>query len=67
MIDSPEYKRWERKLDRKGVQVVDPYGLWLRCNSCGQPWSPNIQTGGRLPRGYWRCPNECNANIVSNS
>jgi len=35
-------------------------GIFLQCNSCGSTWSPNIQSGDRLPKGYWRCPNRCN-------
>jgi hypothetical protein len=23
-------------------------------------WTPNLLPGGRLPRGYWQCPNGCN-------
>jgi hypothetical protein len=34
--------------------------IFLQCDNCGSTWSPNIQTGGRLPKGYWRCPNRCN-------
>ena len=53
-------KRFIREMLKKGVEVTDFDRLHLRCKSCGTSWSPNIQSGGRLPRGYWKCPNECN-------
>ncbi len=30
----------------------------LRCKCCGQIWVSDLLPGGRLPRGWWRCP-EC--------
>lgn len=47
-------------LARAGVELIDPNRVSLRCGFCGQLWFPNILTGGKLPRGYWRCPNDCN-------
>lgn len=44
------------ELRRAGVEVIDRLRFWLRCLDCGQLWSPNFQRGGRLPRGYWKCP-----------
>ena len=33
--------------------------LILHCGFCGQGWSPMLLEGGRLRRGYWKCPNGC--------
>jgi hypothetical protein len=52
------------QLDNVGVEVIDRVALRLQCNSCGQVWSPNLQTGSRLPRRWWQCPNDCNATVV---
>ena len=41
--------------------------IWLTCDKCGARWSPNLQKGGRLPRGFWRCPNGCNAESKAQS
>jgi len=30
------------------------------CPQCGKAWSPNVLSGGRMPKGYWHCPNKCN-------
>ena len=30
------------------------------CNECGGKYSPNIQEGGKMPRGYKKCP-YCNS------
>jgi hypothetical protein len=49
-----------REMDRKGVDVLDHNRIVLRCRECMQEWSPDIQPGGRMPRGYWKCPNGCN-------
>jgi hypothetical protein len=35
----------------------------LRCLQCETHWSPNLQTGGRLPPGYWKCPLGCNEDV----
>lgn len=50
--------RW--KLNRAGVELLDRATVLLRCRECGQRWSPSLQRGGRLPRGYWQCPRGCN-------
>ncbi len=50
----------ERELAKFGVEITDSHRVWLRCTNCGQGWSPNLLSGGRMPRGYWKCPNECN-------
>lgn len=47
-------------LKQHGVSLIDERRIMLQCNSCGKGWSPNIQSGGRLPKGYWKCPNGCN-------
>jgi hypothetical protein len=51
---------FKHTLKTKNVTLLDEQRTILKCNNCGQPWSPNIQSGGRLPRGYWKCPNRCN-------
>ncbi len=51
----------ERELAKVAVQLTDPLRLILHCRQCGRGWSPNIKSGGKLPRGYWRCPSGCNS------
>lgn len=48
------------ELKRAGVTILNPSNLLLACDQCGCGWSPNLVTGGKLPRGYWKCPNGCN-------
>lgn len=48
------------QLAKAGVDLEDLDRAILRCTECGQGWSPNFQRGGKLPRGYWKCPNGCN-------
>lgn len=38
------------------VEILDKKNLQLRCLNCGQVWSPLLLAGGRLPKGYWKCP-----------
>ena len=52
--------RGERRLRVVGVELVDAHNGTFACLACGQHWSPCILPGGRLPRGYYRCPNGCN-------
>ena len=47
-------------LKKKGVTLVDRHDVRLKCDKCGQTWSPNLTEGGRMPAGYWRCPKGCN-------
>jgi len=42
------------------LDLVDESGIHIRCKKCGITWSPNTLPGGRMPRGYWKCPNQCN-------
>lgn len=50
------------QLAKVGVELRDilSNSACLACERCGQAWSPNLRGGGRLPRGYWKCPNGCN-------
>ena len=50
-----------RELAKAGVELVNDHRMMLACEGCGQHWSPDLQPGGRRPRGYWRCPNGCNS------
>lgn len=53
-------KRYNKnQLDRAGVELLDRG--FLLCKNCGISWSPNVRTGGKMTRGYWKCPNGCNA------
>ena len=48
------------QLARLGVEVLNKYDLLLKCVTCGQTWSPQVDRKGRLAAGYWQCPNKCN-------
>jgi hypothetical protein len=50
----------ESGMAKVAVAIVDQNRMLLKCQKCGQVWSPNLRSGGRLPRGYWQCPNGCN-------
>ena len=52
------------ELAKVGVEITNRGNIWLRCKLCGKNWSPNIQTGGKMPRGYWKCPNGCNEGLT---
>ena len=55
----------ESEVNQAGVTLAYPHGLGLACHQCGQVWYPMLPPGGgRLPRGYWRCPNRCNTDGV---
>ena len=60
-------RRWSNtELNRVGVEVVDPHCGSFLCQECGSVWSPDIQTGGRMPRGWWRCPRGCHEGLETN-
>ena len=48
------------QLARLGVQVLNRFDLALQCVTCNTVWSPALLKDGRLPHGYWICPNKCN-------
>jgi hypothetical protein len=48
------------EMKKVGVNLLGKRNIKLECKKCGQAWSPNFQSGGRLPKGYWKCPNGCN-------
>ena len=65
MFQEPKPQRPHRCTDHElakvDVEIYIHHLLQLQCKNCGQIWSPNLLPGGRLPKGYWRCPNGCNA------
>ncbi len=48
-----------KQLTKRNIELVDASHGIYRCNNCGREYSPNIQEGGRMPRGWTRCPH-CN-------
>ena len=55
-------KRYTKEeLLKVGVELINQHTAHLKCMICGQVWSPNLLEGGKLPKGYWQCPNGCNS------
>lgn len=54
------------QLNAVGVDWLGtPSNLSFRCQTCGCVWSPMLQTGGRLPKRYWECPEgQCNGSAT---
>ena len=50
----------EMQFTKLGVRLLDPNALTLECISCGQTWSPGLDSDGKLAFDYWRCPAQCN-------
>jgi len=50
-----------KELKKVNVEILDAQGIRLRCKSCGQVWSPDLEGRKRLPQGYWHCPKGCNS------
>jgi hypothetical protein len=57
-------KQFERHMEKRNVLVIRFPNILLECKECGKGWSPMFQTGGKLPRGYWKCPDGCNENVL---
>ena len=54
-------KLTERELEKAGVELWGlPSNIFCTCKVCGLTWSPNIRSGGKMPRDYWKCDNGCN-------
>ena len=57
--------QWEIHLKRRGVSLLALRGICLECNQCGNRWSPtNSKIRWQLPRGYWKCPDGCNEDVM---
>ena len=52
-----------RKLEEKQVEILEDPEITLRCKICGSTWKPDMRGRKRLPKGYWRCPENCNKKI----
>lgn len=52
-------------LEMLGIEEIGAKaGSRLRCKQCGQVWVPSyLIPSNRLRKGWWRCPNGCNADI----
>lgn len=59
-MDTPRGPRntSEGELSRVGIEEASQGSY--RCTACGGVWSPMLGAGGRLPRGWWHCPDNCN-------
>lgn len=49
------------RMNARGVEFADQQKGMVRCRTCGHVWQPNIRSGGRMHRGWMRCPQGCNA------
>ena len=50
----------EGQLARLGIRIVDRGDLTLECIACGETWSPQLDSSGKLPHDYSVCPAKCN-------
>jgi len=50
----------EKELRKVGVEIAERNTMLLQCARCSTAWQPMIRPGGKLPRGYWKCPKGCN-------
>ena len=48
------------ELAKVGVRIIDRDSVLLECVRRGHRWTPKLMAGGRMPTGWWRCPNGCN-------
>ena len=46
----------KNSLAEVNVELLDGENVGLECKICGEHWSPDILPGGRLARGWWKCP-----------
>jgi hypothetical protein len=66
-VNSPEegdvVRFSQTSMNKVGAQIIDRFedSVRLRCRVCNKEWIFLIGENGRLPRGYWHCPNKCNA------
>jgi hypothetical protein len=56
---------FEEILKKYQVTCLDAPHLVLRCDQCGEVWTPRIRLSGRLFARSWRCPRGCNRSGTS--
>jgi hypothetical protein len=54
------YEASESQLKKVGVILIGAKPLALKCRKCEAVWTVTAK-GLRLPKGYWKCRNGCNA------
>jgi hypothetical protein len=60
-IDKQDVRHMDHaSLANLGVHLVNAADLVLKCDSCGETWSPQLDAGGKLAFDYWICPAQCN-------
>lgn len=47
-------------MQKVGVILLDDKQHQLQCAACRAVWRV-VKRGLRFPKGYWKCPNGCNA------
>ncbi len=51
----------DAELSDLGIQLVNRADVILKCVGCGEAWTPQLDSDGKLPFDYWICPARCNA------
>jgi hypothetical protein len=60
-IDKQDLRRMtDAELSEVGVQLLNRTDLLLECKGCGETWTPQLDSSGKLPFDFWRCPARCN-------
>jgi hypothetical protein len=49
------------ELSALGVRIVNRTDLILGCTKCGETWTLQLDSSGKLTQDYWVCPLKCNA------
>ena len=50
----------DSELANMGLRMHNREGLVLECAKCGETWTPQLDSAGKLPFDYWVCPARCN-------
>jgi hypothetical protein len=50
----------DAELARLGVRLIDRQEINLQCKACGETWSPQLDSNGKLAFDYYVCPANCN-------
>ena len=54
------YEFSKSQMQKVGVILLDDKQHQLQCAACRAVWRV-VKRGLRFPKGYWKCPNGCNA------
>jgi len=50
----------DAELARLGIRLINRVEITFECRTCGERWTPQLDSNGKLSFDYYVCPANCN-------